>query len=237
MKDGPYSVLHFVARLLPRPERDAVVGDLLESGDGALRGSFGILGLALRRQAVLWTNWRPWLSAFLVALPFSFLLMGLSLSFWVSCRRLFGMGAGAVIFGSPLLACHFLLLAASAWSCGRLVASVSRGTLWASLIACFAPCLFCLSRFHVAHVSRLSLLVFLIPAAWGMRQGLRIVRVPVRMALVVAVFVTMVMVITGWSAPQYVWTAQWWFLQSMFAVPAWFLAATAYGAEPIEVTA
>ncbi len=67
-------------RLLERDEREAVQGDLAEAGENGWRGLIDVLGLVLRRHANHWRNWRPWLSAFGLALPGSLLLMGFSLS-------------------------------------------------------------------------------------------------------------------------------------------------------------
>src|SRR5579885_3526481 len=81
-------LLERVARLLESEERDAVLGDLLEAGEGAARGLIEILGLFIRRQAALWQDWRPWLAAFGVALPATLLLMGVSLSVTCTYQRL-----------------------------------------------------------------------------------------------------------------------------------------------------
>jgi hypothetical protein len=83
-----WSLLQVVVRLLEREEREAVLGDLLEAREDAWEALLGLLGLLLRRQALLWKNWRPWLAGFGVALPSSFLLMGASLSVSWSYQRL-----------------------------------------------------------------------------------------------------------------------------------------------------
>ena len=80
MTGANWSLIEIAARLLEREEREAVLGDLVESRESAWDGLFGVLGLVLRRQAMLWRSWRPWLAGFGVALPSSFLLMGVSLS-------------------------------------------------------------------------------------------------------------------------------------------------------------
>jgi hypothetical protein len=46
--------------LLPADERDVVRGDLAESGEGGGEALVQVLGLAARRQAAGWKNWRPW---------------------------------------------------------------------------------------------------------------------------------------------------------------------------------
>jgi hypothetical protein len=62
------------AGLLDADEREAVLGDVLESGDSGPRAFVGVLGLVMRRQVVLWMNWRPWVVLVAVVLPFGFLL-------------------------------------------------------------------------------------------------------------------------------------------------------------------
>jgi hypothetical protein len=69
-------LLELTAQLLERSEREAVLGDLEEAGESAWRGLVNVLGLVIRRQTILWKSWRPWLAAFGLALPASFLLMG-----------------------------------------------------------------------------------------------------------------------------------------------------------------
>jgi hypothetical protein len=49
-----------VSLLLSTDERDAVRGDLAESGEGGSEAVVQVLGLAARRQAAGWKNWRPW---------------------------------------------------------------------------------------------------------------------------------------------------------------------------------
>ena len=68
------------ARPLGPSERKAVLGDLLENGESAWTGLLEFLGLAIRRQLLYWKSWQPRLAAFGLALPGSFLLMGISVS-------------------------------------------------------------------------------------------------------------------------------------------------------------
>jgi hypothetical protein len=202
--------------LLEPREREAVLGDLAEAGDPMLRGLFDVLGLALRRQALLWKNWRPWVYAFGVALPNSFQLIGFSLLVSEMFRRMFEQGLGAD--GVRLLLCRIVLLAILAWSCGFAVGAVSRRTLWASVAACFLPCVFCLSRFEVPHQSPLSLLLFVPFALWGAWQGLRQLRLRLSSAITLAVVAT-VLTIAGWRGP--------WIFMLALIWPGWFLVATA----------
>jgi hypothetical protein len=74
------SLAEVAAQLLEPCEREAVLGDLAEAGESAWHGLLGILGLVVRRQAAPWKSWQPWVAALGLALPFSFLLLGFSLS-------------------------------------------------------------------------------------------------------------------------------------------------------------
>jgi hypothetical protein len=202
--------------LLEPREREAVLGDLAEAGNPVLRGLFDVLGLTLRRQLLLWKSWRPWVSAFGVALPNSFQLIGFSLLVSETFRHMLGQGLGSD--GMRLLLCRIVLLAILAWSCGFAVGAVSRRTLWASIAACFLPCLFCLSRFGVPHQSPLSLLLFLPFAIWGAWQGLRRVRLRLSSAITLAATAS-TLVMFGWNGSLIHLLALIW--------PGWFLVATA----------
>lgn len=92
--------------------------------------------------------------------------------------------------GFPLLMGHILLLIGWSWTGGFVVGSLSRKTLWVSAALCASHCLFCLSRFRVESLSRFCLLLFLLPAIWGVCQGLRVARIKLRSAVVLAVTVT-----------------------------------------------
>jgi len=71
-------VVEPVSHLLEQDEREAVLGDLVEScqnGPGAL---LDVLDVVIRRQARLWMGWRPWLILFGLTLPLGMLLSILS---------------------------------------------------------------------------------------------------------------------------------------------------------------
>jgi hypothetical protein len=223
-----HSLVEIAARLLECDEREAVLGDLAEARESVWRGVLDVFGLVIRRQAVLWKDWRPWLAAFGVALPSSLLLMGVSLSVSYTYQRL----SGFKIFdscaptgqeGFLLLMCHVLLLIVWSWTGGFIVGSLSRRTLWVSAVLCLSPCLFCLTRFREAPLSRLCLVLFLLPAVLGVRHGLRITRIKPGSALVLAVALTVLM-ISAWSN-RALWPLNW-----VLIWPAWFMAATSASA-------
>lgn len=214
-----------LAQLLEPEEREAVQGDLVEAGESAQQALWEVLGLLIRRQAGIWKSWRPWLAAFGLALPSSLLLMGFSLSVSRAYQQFIGTTilktTGLTVGpGFSLLLCDIFLLIGWAWTGGFLVGSISRRTVWVSATLSFAPCVFCLERFRIASLSRLCLLLFLPPAIWGVRRGLRIARIKLSSAIVLASSVT-ALTIPMWSS-RGAWIPNW-----ALSWPAWYLVATA----------
>ena len=222
-----WPLVEVAARLLERGEREAVLGDLLETGEGTWRGLLDVLGLVIRRQLLHWKNWQPWLAMFGLALPSSLLLMGVSVSVSSTYEHLLDR---RILIGSPQtiregflqLLCSGLLLIGCSWSCGFVVGSLSRRTLWVSIASsCFA-CLFCLVRFREPSLSRFCLFLFLVPAIWGVRQGLRLIRIDLVLAIFLAIATTTLMILP--SNGRGLWTLNWSVLW-----PAWYLVGTARG--------
>ena len=188
-------LLKLAAHLLEPRDREAVLGDLAEAGVSHTKALLEILGLVIRRQTTLWKNWRPWLAAFGLAFPCSLLLMGFSLSVTQSYQRLLDpsvLHAAKLSLppGLLLLFCNAFLLAAWSWTGGFVVGNLSRRTLWVSAALSFMPCIFCLERFRIESVSRFCLLLFLPPAIWGVFHGLRIARIRLSAAIVLALAMT-----------------------------------------------
>jgi hypothetical protein len=220
-----WSLVDAVSQLLERDEREAVRGDLAEAGESAWQGLRDVLGLVIRREAALWKNWRPWLAAFGLALPCTLLLMGVSVSVSRAYQRFLDptiLKATGLTIGPGfwLLACNLLLLIGWSWTGGFVMGSVSRRTVWMSAALSFWPCVFCFARFRVESLSRFCLFLFLLPAIWGVHRGLRITRIRLRSAIVLAVAVT-VLTIPTWSSKGS-WIPNW-----ALSWPAWYLVATA----------
>jgi hypothetical protein len=233
MSSWQWSLVEVASRLL-------VLGDLVESEERAWKGLFGVMGLVVRRQALLWKSWRPWLAGFALALPSSFLLMGASLSVSWSYQRLLCpelLKAASLTKGSGLLVllCQALLLIGWSWTGGYVVGAASRRTLWASALLCYSPCLFCLSRFQVQSLSRFCLLLFLVPAIWGVRHGLRSSRLRLDAAIVLALAITALTVVASGSDGQHLWSAPRLNLDWALSLPAWYLVATSRRPEGIAV--
>jgi len=121
-----------LARALEPAERDVVLGDLAESGEGVGAATRDLLGLIVRRQVGLWLFWRPWLALFGVSC-----LAGLSLS-----RIVFRLNVDlykyAAHYATSLTARQevaFLLCLACAltvwsWTCGFVLGSLSGRAVW-----------------------------------------------------------------------------------------------------------
>jgi hypothetical protein len=228
MTSTHWPLVEVAARLLERDEREAVLGDLLETGEGAWQGLLDVLGLVVRRQLSHWKNWQPWLAVFGLALPGSLILMGVSVSVSSMYERLIDhrilIGSSHAIHeGFLRLLCRGLLLIGCSWACGFVMGSLSRRTLWVSIASsCFA-CLFCLVRFTEPSLSRLCLFLFLLPAIWGVRQALRLIRITLALAIFLAITITTLMILA--SNSRGLWTLNW-----SLVWPAWYIVATAQGA-------
>jgi hypothetical protein len=212
-----WSLTEVAAQLLPREEREAVLGDLSEAHQSAWRGLLDVLGLVTRRQLLLWKSWRPWLSGFGLALPSSFLLMGVSVGVSMTYQS---FAAPGTLKQRSLFLCQVLLLTAWSWSSGFVVGKLSRQTLWASVLLCFTPCLFCLARFRIPSLSRASLLLFLLPAMVGAFQGVRAIQFRLKVAFALAVSVTALMICL-WSSSHL------WFVNWSLIWPVWYIVSSA----------
>lgn len=218
------SLVEVAAQLLQRDEREAVLGDLVEAGESAWQGLLDVLSLVLRRQAILWKSWRPWLAAFGLTVPGSFLLMGTSVSVSQMFLQMFGHnvlegGRLKTFHGLVYLLCEVFLLLACSWAGGFVTALVSRRTLWVSAALCGLACLFCLASFRIESLSRISLLLFLVPAILGVRRGLG-TRIKLISAIILALAITIltVPILRGGGSRVLSWTLVW---------PAWYLVVAA----------
>jgi hypothetical protein len=68
-------------------DRDAVLGDLAETGASGWIALGSVLGLVVRQQMELWRAWQPWVASG-VAFAGSLLLLGVSFGLSVDSRHL-----------------------------------------------------------------------------------------------------------------------------------------------------
>jgi hypothetical protein len=144
--------------LLAPGEREAVHGDLAESGESGIAALRDVLGLVARRQAALWTDWRPWLALVGLVFPVGVLLSlsvrnldsSYALHLWILRNRkdidagtLTQLGIASPGHGVLLLACGSLLLALWSWSNGVVLGSLARRSVWVN------GTLFCLILFYL----------------------------------------------------------------------------------------
>ena len=130
-------------------DRDAVLGDLAETGASGGSALRSVLGLVVRRQMELWRAWQLWVAGSM-AFAGSLLLLSVSFGLSVDSRYLLRGERG---YGSVL--CEALLMLSWAWTsgfCGGV-------TLWEDAmgersILCAIPCLSCVLRFHDTLFSR-----------------------------------------------------------------------------------
>jgi hypothetical protein len=133
-----------LSRLLEPAEREAVRGDLEESGETGARAVRNLLGLIARRQAGLWTNWRPWLALTTVVIPLG-IVLGFAASRVASSSAVYSWmyvnnwtmtyldNAG---FRSDLLhdvmtfLLEYVALIFWSWTIGFVVGSLSRRAVW-----------------------------------------------------------------------------------------------------------
>ena len=204
------------AGLLVPSDREVVLGDLAETDCGAWRGLRDVLGLAARRQLALWKSWRPWAASVGLALPASLFLMGCSVA---------ASAAVADLLSGPEQA-HWLWLSVSklflvicwAWMAGFAVGAISRGTLWASFLACLAPCVHCLSLWPGHGISCLRLLIFVLPGLWGVWRGQGYSRLSFGWAIVLAAVAMFTPLM---------WSKGGWIYGCGLLWPGWYLTATA----------
>jgi hypothetical protein len=216
--------VEFAAAPLAQQERDAAIGDSLEAGDSAWQTLSSILGLVFRRQLLLWKSRRPWLAVFVFGAPSTTLLMYVSVSVTCTFDRLMGMKVGHFAptghEGFALLFCHIFLLIAWAWTSGFTLGSLSPKTLWlnAALFAFLALHFENNFQFHI--ISSSAPFLFLVPAIWGIRQGMRTVRLRRGHAFLLAAAITM-LTTAAWIGNA-LWILNWFLL-----LPAWYLVVTA----------
>ena len=144
-----WGLVDFLSRALAPSERDAVLGDLAESGDRGVPALSAVLGLVARRQSALWQDWRPWLGLFGLAVPLGLLLSfnafvldrAADLYLWI--LRNHATIAPQTLEETGLTLRHgmvqfiaaSLLLVSWSWISGFVLGTLSRGTMWVNGIA------------------------------------------------------------------------------------------------------
>lgn len=240
MKVGAW-LIRRVIRTLEPDLQDAVVGDVAELKMGDRRAVCELLGLVLRRQAMLWRSWKPWLGLVgivgLVGVILSHICVGVvrDLFFQVSIYWQYGVPYSSGLTEAQefvSLVCGSLAVICFSWVGGFVLGSLSGDTLYVNrtlfCIVWFCSCgplmtLIILGRlllnalhlvplrgmvvrnfsvfdfiFFAAFPLVLELLLFLLPALAGMRQGKRRRKLGMLRTLLLAVTVATLTALVTW---------------------------------------
>jgi hypothetical protein len=132
-----------VSRSLDPEEREAVNGDLVESGETGAQALRDLLGLVALRQAALWKDWRPWLVLVVLVIPLGVLLSLVSrmmadfsaIYSWMYLNNwtwtyLTNAGARTDLVGyAAEISLRYLALFCWSWTAGFLLGTFSRRTI------------------------------------------------------------------------------------------------------------
>ena len=137
-------LVDIISRMLEPDEREAVRGDLEESGATGGQALGDVLGLIARRQAGLWQDWRLWLTLLSLVIPLGVLLSqavrGLAensaIYSWMyvnnwTVRYLDNAGFRMEFFEDVLsFILQYLTLMFLSWTVGFVLGSLSRRAVW-----------------------------------------------------------------------------------------------------------
>ena len=236
-----------VSRMLNRDERDAVCGDLVESGAAGGQALRDVLGLVIRRQAELWKDWHPWLALGGLAGVAGVLLSDIAFRFDAAIvlqvrtywRHGVHFGTGLSIGEDAVyLACLFLALFSWSWTSGFLLGSLSGRATW------LTGALFCLVVhswyslrlilprgltlpgaqlwevvLNLLFMMSIPMLPFLAAAIWGMQRGVRLRALGFRQALLLAASVAALTSLVTWTSGWYERVREIWSEGEWHAVP------------------
>lgn len=212
-----------LARVLEPSERDAVLGDIVESGEPGWQALRDVLGLAVRRQTALWKSFRPWLATIAVVVPAGLLLNvacvqlanGYDLYSWIIWNYKDMdpalLAENHLSVGRGMLRIARALLTLIAWSlnCGFALGSLSRQATRLTGILSFGvflsgPVIFAPQGQFIGIGACTIMCVALASSAFGVRLGRR----PAIPATVQAVLWTAA-ILTALTVRYWLWWLQW----------------------------
>jgi hypothetical protein len=226
-----WRLVDILSRMLDADERQAVRGDLAESGDCSGRALRDVVGLIVRRQTGLWAEWQPWLAllgvACLAGVPLSRILFrfNVDLSQQLMAYQQYGVHFGTLL--TPQQDIAFLLCLAVAllvwlWTCGFVMGSLSGRAIWLTWSVFYLMVLdsawvrFVLSgsiilrnagllRLFMAVTVPLNIpsLLFVLSGLCGAFLGVRRRVLPLRAAYVLASAITILTILTTWMSGWY----------------------------------
>jgi hypothetical protein len=181
-------------------EREAVLGDLAESDAGTAESALAIAGLIIRRQALLWKTWQPWVALLgivcLAGMLQSEIIGRLTNGIFLQVRTYLRHG---VHYGTGLtpsqdivyFTCLFLAMCLWTWTSAFVLARLSGRAIWLLtplyLLVCldsFPARLFLSGAVNFKNLPnplilllrplsgyQYDLALLLIPTVWGIRLG------------------------------------------------------------------
>jgi hypothetical protein len=187
------SLAETICRALEPEERQAVLGDLTESGQTGIRALLSVLGLVARRQLGLWKSWRPWVAS-LGLLPLLLAFASVPSSIGQIIQRYPWKNTPQTHLEIVTMTCAATLLTVVlSWTVGFVASSLTRrAALSAAAIltvgAVWGICQQQAARtaLGVLLTSLLQLAIYLAPFAHGLRRGARSGRLPPRSSLALA---------------------------------------------------
>jgi hypothetical protein len=161
--------LEALARLLPREDREAILGDICESELSNLNAHFDLSALIWRRCLPPYAGVGDWICV-AVAATLSPQLVGLSVALSTQVSR--EIQAGSFLGIVELLRLSALLWAASL-SVGIAAMSRPRTIAVLATIAILVPAIACALQFHGSVLQMGSLFLFAVPTIYGVWIGYR----------------------------------------------------------------
>lgn len=225
MTQVSWRLVEALSRMLDADERQAVRGDLAESGVSVGAAVRDLLGLIVRRQAGCWTEWQPWLALFgvsvLVGVPLSRIAFRLNVDIsqqLIGYRNGVHFGTGLTVYQDiAFLLCLAVALLVWSWTCGFVLGSLSGRAAWLTWSVFYLTVLdsawarFVLSGNITLHDPRpLRLLLFTTPnraerenkrpaiLSGSVLLGVRRRVVPLRAAYALASVITILTILTTW---------------------------------------
>jgi len=133
-------LVRFMARALEPAEREAVLGDLTERGSSNTQAMLDVLGLAVRRQLMIWRTWRPWFALIGIVglsgfyLSGMFMRLGIGIFEQVTSWRRYGVhyNTGVTSFRDDVIHMSCLAAAIFCWTAvnASLLRRLSGRALW-----------------------------------------------------------------------------------------------------------
>jgi hypothetical protein len=224
-------LVDILSRALDANEREAVCGDLAESGKSVGAAMRDVLDLVLHRQIGLWTEWQPWLAllgiACLAGVPLSGIVFRLNVDLGQQLTAYYTYG---VHFGTLLtpqqdiafLICLAVALLVWSWTCGFVLGSLSGRAVWLTWSVFYLMVLDCATvrfilsgniilrdpqplRIMIAAILPLNpaILLFSVSSLWGASMGVRRRVLPRRTAYALASAITIFTILVTWMGGWY----------------------------------